>query len=181
LQADGDELGVDRARRFRSPLDCFRELLILSLGSGAASVTIKLLDLDERCFQALVCDDGHGMDAMRLSRLLDGLRHATRAVSDAELGPESRLVLGSFRRPGRGGLTAMTSSGREAWCARLSAPLARDPVELRKVWPAPTAGTRVLLQFDKREPLEALAERARALVSRDGCLLLSVEVYSRGR
>jgi hypothetical protein len=39
----------------------------------------------------------------------------------------------------------------------------------------------VLLQFDKREPLEALAERARALVSRDGCLLLSVEVYSRGR
>jgi hypothetical protein len=181
LQADGDGRGVDRARRFRSPLDCFRELLILSLGSGAASVTIKLLDLDERCFQALVCDDGHGMDAMRLSRLLDGLRHATRAVSDAELGPESRLVLGSFRRPGRGGLTAMTSSGREAWCARLSAPLARDPVELRKVWPAPTAGTRVLLQFDKREPLEALAERARALVSRDGCLLLSVEVYSRGR
>jgi hypothetical protein len=164
-RSDGGAISRAAGVLFDDPIECLRELVTHASRAGATVVSVRVLDVDDRHFQVLVCDDGHRMHAEALRRLI------SLAASSRRRSPAALAV----------SLTLTTSTGALAWRAVARPLLHPDPIYISAVSPVPSRGTRVRVRYRKREALDAMAAGARERLA-DACrgLSLRVELYAPG-
>ena len=164
IQKPPFELKKNMVMQFSEPYTFIREFVVNAYDAGSSYCFITGRE-DNDSINIIVEDAGCGMDRCQIVEF-NTLFCSSKESNRESIGCHGVGKLSAAAVPGQTGFNLQTSTGKECWQMTAGNLLDNTPIELNRVEPVPSQGTRIEITFKKQEPLNKTLNRLKFLLEK---------------